>query len=110
MAGQIRSKNWADFLQERLQDANEAASYLNAALADPDYRVFLLAVRDVAMARGGLARVANDTGLNRENLYRMLSRNGNPRIDSLNTVLSDLGLRLAVDVARPSRRRPAKRG
>ena len=59
-----------------------------------------MAVRDVATTNGGLARIANETGLNRENLYRMLSENGNPRINSLGIVLADMGLRLSVDVAK----------
>lgn len=96
------SKPWTDVLHERLQEPAEAVAYLNAALEDPDYRVFLMAVRDVAAARGGLGRMANDTGLNRENLYRMLSENGNPRIDSLSILLADLGLRLAVDTLPPA--------
>lgn len=94
------SKPYQELLGNRLCDPAEAAAYLDAALEDPDFRVFLMAVRDVATANGGLARIANETGLNRENLYRMLSENGNPRINSLGIVLADMGLRLSVDVAK----------
>jgi len=38
------------------------------ALENPDPDVFLIAVRDVAKARG-IAKVAADTGLGRESLY-----------------------------------------
>ncbi|OQA46600.1 MAG: hypothetical protein BWY52_00663 [Chloroflexi bacterium ADurb.Bin325] len=87
-------------LFEDLRDPKEAIAYLNAALEDEDQRVFLLALRDVAEARG-LSQVAREAQLNRENLYRMLSPNGNPQLSSLTTLLRSLGLRLAVHRAEP---------
>ncbi len=76
------TKSYRDSLLERLRDAKEAAGYLDAALEDEDSRVFLLALRDVAEARG-ISRVAAEANLNRESLYRMLSEEGNPRLSSL---------------------------
>lgn len=84
-------------LREALTNAEEAAAYLNAALEDGDQEIFLLALRDIAEARG-FSRVAQDTLLNRENLYRMLSPAGNPQLSSLNSLLRSMGLRLAVEV------------
>ena len=93
-----RSKNYQDSLLESLADANEAAACLNAALEDGDNEVFLLALRNVADARvGGMAKLAEATGLNRESLYRMLSENGNPELNSLSRLLQALGLKLAVE-------------
>jgi probable addiction module antidote protein len=92
------SKNYQDSLLESLTDASEAAAYLNAALEDGDNEVFLLALRNVADARlGGMSKLANATGLNRESLYRMLSDNGNPELNSLSRLLQALGLKLAVE-------------
>jgi len=48
--------------------------------------VFLLALRNVAEARG-VARIARETKLNRENLYAMLSERGNPVVSSLYAIL-----------------------
>lgn len=59
--------------------------------------IFLLALRDIVEARG-FSKVSQDTRLNRENLYRMLSTTGNPQLSSLNTLLNSIGLRLAVEV------------
>jgi probable addiction module antidote protein len=73
----------------------EAAAYLNAALDDGSPEVFLLALRDVAEARG-MAKLAGETGLNRESLYRMLSGRGNPRLSSLASLLKSLRLELTV--------------
>ncbi len=84
-------------LKASLINSEEAAAYLDAALEENDQEVFLLALRDIAEARG-FSRVAQDTLLNRENLYRMLSTTGNPQLSSLMTLLRSIGLRLAVEV------------
>jgi probable addiction module antidote protein len=86
-------------LLEDLQDPNEAIAYLNAALEDDDPRIFLLALRDVAEAKG-MSEVARGSQLNRENLYRMLSLNGNPQLSSLTALLRSIGLRLAIQPER----------
>lgn len=86
------------WLQERLAaDPEEATLYLQAAMEDEDPRVFLLALKDVADACGGMGKLAQATGLNRENLYRMLSAKGNPELGSLARVLRAVGLRLRVE-------------
>ena len=92
----VQHRRYEDVLDEDLEDPAEAAGYLNACLADGDPEVFLLALRDVARAQGGVAKLAEATHLNREHLYRILSENGNPELRSLGTVLDALGLRLAV--------------
>ena len=90
---------------ESLRNPDEAAHYLNACLEDQDARMFLLALRDVADARGGIRTLARDAQLNRESLYRMLSKSGNSSLDSLAAVLNACGLRLAVQSAVPRRRK-----
>jgi len=50
-----------------------------------------------------LAKVADTAELNRENLYRMLSESGNPRISSLNAILQAFGLRLSIAPEKPRR-------
>ena len=83
-------------LKDALADPEEAAAYLNAALADNSQDVFLMALKDVANAHG-LTRLARETLLNRENMYRILSENGNPQLSSLRALLDSLGLKLAVE-------------
>ena len=92
------SRSYQDSLIERLRDPEEAAAYLDAALEEGDRPAFLLAIRNVIDARGGMTHMARQTGLNRENLYRVLSEQGNPEINSLEKLLKGLGLRLAVEV------------
>jgi probable addiction module antidote protein len=79
--------------------------YLNACLEDEDERVFLLALRDVADAHGGIRVLSRNAHLNRESLYRMLSKSGNPSLDSLAAVLNACGLRLAVQPTQPRRQK-----
>ncbi len=80
-------------LKNHLADPELAAKYLTACYDEgPD--VFLQGLRDVVDAQGGMARAARRAGLNRESLYRQLSRRGNPRLESLNAVLTALGLKL----------------
>lgn len=87
-------------LIESLRNAREAELYLNAALEEDDPKMFLLALRNVAEAQGGVASLAEKTKLNRESLYRMLSERGNPEFRSLDALLRALGFRLAVAVNR----------
>jgi len=88
---------YVEVLGEWLKDPAQAAAYLDVALEDGDPEVFLLALRDVAEAHG-LSAVAQESQLNRENLYRMLSRQGNPQLSSLSALLKSMGLRLSVQV------------
>ena len=92
------SRNYQDSLVAALRDPKEAAAYLDAALEAGDRAAFLLAIRNVIDALGGMTRIARNTGLNRENLYRVLSEKGNPELNSLEKLLKALGLRLAVEV------------
>lgn len=95
-------RRYEDVLDEDLQDPNEALGYLNACLEDGDSNVFLLALRDVARARGGIAKLAENAELNREHLYRMLSENGNPELRSLEALLDALGFRLSIKLKEAS--------
>ena len=86
-------------LLEWLKDPANAAAYVEAALEEGDEAGLLRALRNVAESRGGVARLAEKTGLNREALYRTLSRRGNPQLKSLAAILGATGLRLSVTPA-----------
>jgi len=91
-----RTSAYHDELMESLKNPQEAAEYLNAALADPNQEVFLLALRDVIAARGGMSKLAGQATLNRVSLYRSLSKRGNPELRTLSRMLAELGLSLAI--------------
>ena len=90
------TENFAPFdIADYLDNDDVIAEYLTAAAeaANPD--VFLAALGDVARARG-MARIANDSGLGRESLYKALSPGSHPRFETVNAVLRALGVKFAV--------------
>ncbi len=78
------------------EDPAFAAEYLNQLLLDGEPADLLVALRQMAQARGGVRAIAKETELNANQLYRTLSPQGNPELRSLSAVLKALGLRLAV--------------
>jgi probable addiction module antidote protein len=84
-------------IQELRDDPEFAAAYLRAAIEDEDEpKVLLLALRQIAEARG-VAKVAKAAGVERESLYRALSKRGNPRLSTLFAVTKAIGLKLTVE-------------
>ena len=94
-------RKFEDTLKERLQDPDYARDFLDASLEeyerDGNKEAFLRAVRYVAEAQGGLTNLAEQAGLNRPNLYKALSDEGNPKLETIGAVLHALGYRLSVE-------------
>lgn len=86
------TKSYDRLLIDELRDPELAANYLSEALRDGSLEQFLIALRNVAQARGGLGALSGETELNRQNLYRMLSEDGNPTLANLLRVLTVLGI------------------
>jgi probable addiction module antidote protein len=87
-------------IRELRENPEFAAEYLRAALEDDDEpSVLLIALRRIAEARGGIAKVAKAAGIERESLYRALSARGNPRLSTLVAVTKAVGLKLTVEAA-----------
>lgn len=85
---------------ERLASPEHARQYLLVALEafteDSHSEVFLSALRDVAEAQGGIAKLAEKSQLNRQHLYRALSGNTDPRLSTFGTILQALGYKLSL--------------
>ena len=96
-----KSRPFEEYLIEKLKDPEYARIYLETALeaygTDQDSEAFLLALRDVAEAQGGLGKLAEETGLNRAGIYKALSQRGNPRLDTMEKILRNLGFRLSIE-------------
>ena len=87
-------------IRELRADPKFAAEYLKVALQDTEEpAVLLIALRRIAEARGGIAKVAKAAGIERESLYRALSARGNPRLSTLVAVTKAVGLKLTVEAA-----------
>jgi probable addiction module antidote protein len=81
-----------------LTDDAAIAEYINAVLETGDTDLLLLALGDVARARG-MAQVAKDAGLGRESLYKALAPGATPRFDTVVKVARALGVRLTAQSA-----------
>jgi len=93
--------NLAPFDASDYLDSEEViAEYLTVALGDPDPDAFLMAVRDVAKARG-IATIAENAGLGRESLYKALRPGAQPRFDTVRRLLDALGVKLGVTPPQP---------
>ena len=88
-----------------LTDEATIAFYLAAAAEDENPDGFLRALGDVARARG-ITSIAQQTGLARTNLYRVLAPGANPSYHTLRKVMDALGVSLTAQVksvaARPA--------
>ena len=65
-------------------------------MEDDDPHVFLLALKDVAGAMGGMSQLSNKSDLNRQSLYRALSKSGNPKLLSVLSILTAMGFEVRI--------------
>ncbi len=82
-----------------LDNEETIAEYLAVALENPDQDAFMMAVRDVAKARG-IASVATKAGLGRESLYKTLQSGSKPRFETVRRLLAALDVKLDVKSTR----------
>jgi probable addiction module antidote protein len=81
------------------KDPSYALELLNAILADGDQGEFLIALRQMAKAFGGVQAIAEQSDLNATQLYRTLSADGNPALSSFSAILKAMGMRISVQAA-----------
>jgi probable addiction module antidote protein len=91
----MRLKNYREDLL-----ADYAAEYLAQVLAENDKAAFLMALKDVVEATGGMSAMAKRVGLKRPSLYKVFSKRGNPTFDTLQAILEALGLRVTIATAK----------
>lgn len=96
----------APFNAARYLDAASIPAFLADVVRDGDTRALPLALRTAADVLG-MTELARRTGLSRESLYRTLSDKGNPRLDTLASILAAFGLRLSVAPVKAARRKAA---
>jgi probable addiction module antidote protein len=78
---------------DHLDNEEVISEYLSVALEDPDPDMFLMAIRNVARAKG-MTQLAKDAGLGRESLYKALSPGAKPRYDTMLKLVAALGVKL----------------
>ena len=88
--------SYRDDLLKRLEDPEYSALYLDEVIATGDRKALMIALKDVVDARGGVGALADKVPLQRQSLYKVLSKQGNPTLETLGAILKPLGLRLSV--------------
>ena len=83
-------------LIEDLRNPAEASAYLNAALEAGDKQAFLMALRNVLDAQGGMTSISERADMNRVSLYKMLSAGGNPGFENIMRLLQIAGVQFQI--------------
>jgi len=78
-----------------LDDDDAIAEYMTAVLETNNSDLLLLALSDVARAKG-MAQVAKDAGLGRESLYKALAPGAKPRFETVMKVARALGVKFTA--------------
>ena len=76
------------------EDPQLAADMLNACLEEGKMDEFLIALRHIVKAYGGLHEIARQTGLHEKTLYKSLSSDGNPTLNTLLGLADVIHMRL----------------
>lgn len=92
--------DWHEYLIERLTNPEKARAYLNVSLeeyqVDGDLSFFLLGLRNVVEAHGGVPTLAKRIGIVPKELSEILSGEAAPRFDTFISILTALGCRLSI--------------
>jgi probable addiction module antidote protein len=100
----IKPFDAAEFL-----DTDEAiAAFLSDALESGDSAVFQEALQIAARARG-MSEVASAAGLGRESLYKALKPDAHPRFDTVQKVISALGISFKLSPAKSAQAKTKRR-
>lgn len=90
-----------DVVIEKLKEDIEYRNiYMQLAIEeyqeDKDMQAFLLSLRYVAEALGGVPELSRKTNIGKTSLYKVLSEDGNPQLDTVYTILNGLGYKMQV--------------
>ncbi len=83
---------------EYLGSEEEIAAYLSAVMEENDPDLLIAALGDIARARG-MAKLAEDSGLNRESLYKALRPGAKPRFETIFRIMRALNINMAATVS-----------
>ena len=90
--------NYHDHRMKELSELEEAIGYLEVVVEeyrhDGDTFGFLIGLRNVIEAQGGITEFVRLTKIDPQNWLRVLSSNGKQDLDTLEAILNDLGDRL----------------
>ena len=93
---EVTTKKWD--ASEYLDSPEIIIEYLKAALEEEDTEVLMVAIGNIAKAKG-MSEIAQKTKLNRQSLYKSLSPKGSPKFETVLKVLQALNLKLTIEPA-----------
>lgn len=93
----MKLKSMYESLDSDLQDPEYMAIYLNEALHEGSPEEFYLALRNIIRATQGMSKIAEETDLGRESLYKTLSESGNPQFSTVQKIVSALGFQISIE-------------
>ncbi|MDR1904393.1 MAG: putative addiction module antidote protein [Treponema sp.] len=82
-------------MAEDIDTKEDVYLYLEEAMKENDLETLFDVIGAIARSKG-MAAIAKETGLNRESLYKSLSRDGNPSFSTVSKVLDILGYKLQI--------------
>jgi len=91
----MKLKDISETFENDLQNPDFVVGYLELSLNE-GLPTFLMALREVIQANGGMSSISEKTDLGRESLYKTLSESGNPQFATIDKILHSLGLRLSI--------------
>ena len=83
---------------EFLDDDKTIAAYLNAALEDDNQELLIVALGNVARAKG-MTQLSEKTGITRDGLYKALSPTGNPSFATIQKVIKAMDLEFKIGLS-----------
>ncbi|GLS17789.1 transcriptional regulator [Labrys miyagiensis] len=94
----IKLSNWdpADYIK----DEGDVIAHLEAAFESGDPATIAAMLGAVARS-SGVAQIARKAGVSRETIYSSLTREGDPRLSTLTSVLAALGFGLSIHRVEP---------
>ncbi|WP_373480026.1 addiction module antidote protein [Geminocystis sp.] len=94
----MKLRDISETFENDLQDSDFIIGYLELSL-NKGLPTFLMALREVIQANGGMSLISHKTDLGRESLYKTLSESGNPQFATIDKILHSLGLKLAITIS-----------
>jgi probable addiction module antidote protein len=80
-------------VSEYLDSEEAIAAYLSAVIEENDEELFLSAMGDIAKAVG-MTKIAKESGLGRESLYKVFQPGAKPRFETILKVLNAMGVKM----------------
>lgn len=81
---------------QHVQTNEDIKEYLSIQMEENGIDGLIWGLNNLAKHKG-MTEISKATGLNRQHLYRSLSENGNPKLETIDKIVRALGLRLSVE-------------